>query len=293
MTAVLVGEFTPGSPEWLKARTRGIGASEIAAVVGLSPWESPFSMWHRKKGNIKDDANPDNPLFYWGHALEPLVADKFAERHPEYDVKNIGTHHHADRPWQIANLDRQLVGAPGFGPTLLEIKTTRYADGWGSPTEEEIPMHVRCQVMQQMDVFGYDHAWVAVLIAGSDYREYPIEYYAPDAQMLREAGAAFWQSVQDDDEPPIDTSKMTYETVRELHPHIDGSSVEISPDLAARFHNLKADAEDAEKAARQAKAELLNEMKLARFATVNGIPVARRQPNKYGVSLVAIKENAQ
>ena len=46
----VLGWFEPGTSDWHAARANGIGGSEIAAVLGLSPYESRFSLWHRKKG---------------------------------------------------------------------------------------------------------------------------------------------------------------------------------------------------------------------------------------------------
>jgi putative phage-type endonuclease len=286
MSAILLGYFAPNSAEWHAARAQGIGASEIAAVVGLSPFESPFSLWHRKAGNISGP-DPSNPLFYWGHALEPLVADKFAELHPEYSVQKCGTYKHEDRPWQIGNLDRLLVNADVIAP--LEIKTTRFGDNWGPTGSDLIPVHVRCQVMQQMDVWSAPYAYVAVLIGGNDYREYMIPFDRGDAAALREAGAAFWASIETDDEPPLDASWATYEAVRDLHPDINGEDVEVNAALYARYAATKADADSAADAHRQAKSELLTAMGEARRATVEGIPLLRRQPGRGGsVSLYPI-----
>lgn len=293
MSAVLVTEAPANSDAWHAARREGIGASEIAAVVGLSPFESPFSLWHRKKGNIPGP-DPSNPLFYWGHALEPVVADKFGDNHhDEFDVVSIGTHRSSANPWQFANLDRALYNPaiPGHILGLLEIKTTRYPDGWGASGTDEIPVHVRCQVMQQMDVFGAPFAWVAVLIGGNDYREYRVDYDANDARTLRKAGAAFWESLQTDDEPPIDASFATYEAVRELHPDINGEDVEVDPALCDDYFTTKDTADAADKAARLAKSRVLDAMGNARRGLFNGTPVLRRQPARGGsVALYEIKE---
>lgn len=285
MSAVLLGDYPPDSPEWHELRTRGIGASEIAAVVGLSPFESPFSLWHRKKGNLPGP-DPANPLFYWGHALEPLVAQRYSELHPDASIRPCGTFAHSERFWQIANPDR-LIAPRG----VLEIKTTRYADNWGPSGSTDIPLHVRCQVMQQMDVMGCGHADVAVLIGGNDYREYRIDYDQADATALREAGTAFWDSLQTDDEPPIDASWETYEAVRVLHPEIDEDvDVEIDPILYASYSQLKQIADAANEAHRQAKSALLNAMGNARRALTDGRPVLRRQPGRNGaVSLYPIR----
>lgn len=300
MAAVLVTDAAPDSAEWHAARRNGIGASEIAAVVGLSPFESAFSLWHRKAGNLPGP-DPSNPLFYWGHALEPLVADRFADAHPEFWVMEVGTYRHGERDWQFANLDRALYPTSGVGvdtPPLgvLEIKTTRYGDNWGPHGSDEVPVHVRCQVMQQMDVMGVPFAWVAVLIGGNDYREYQIDYDEDDAYALREAGAAFWASLQTDTEPPIDASFATYEAVRELHPDIDGAlEVEIPAELHDAYHFTKQMADSYADEHREVKSKVLAAMGNARRALVDGTPVLRRQPGRGGsVSLYPItqKESA-
>ncbi len=293
MSAVLVSDAAPNSDAWHAARRQGLGASEIAAVVGLSPFESAFSLWHRKKGNIPGP-DPSNPLFYWGHALEGVVADRFSDDHPEFDVVSIGTHRHSERVWQFANLDRALYNPAVAGEILglLEIKTTRYGDNWGPSGSDEIPVHVRCQVMQQMDVFSAPYAWVAVLIGGNDYREYRIDFDETDAAALRDAGAAFWASLQTDDEPPIDASFATYEAVRELHPDIDADmDAEVSDDLFQQYIWTKQMADSYADEHREMKSKVLAAMGKARRALVADIPVLRRQPGRGGsVSLYPISQ---
>lgn len=291
MSVVLISEAAPGTPEWHEVRANGIGASEIAAVVGLSPWESPFSLWHRKKGNLPPQ--PQSDLFYWGHALEPLVAQRFAELHPEYAVETCGTFANVERPWQFANLDRVLIPVKSGPFAVLEIKTTRYGDGWGPAGSDDIPLHVRCQVIHQMDVFGYGYAWVAVLIGGSDYREYRIEYDEAEAAILRDAGEAFWLSIQSDDEPPIDVTDSTYQAIRALHPDIDDADVELDPSLYIEYATSKAAADATADDHRKVKSEVLHVMGNARRALVDGSPVLRRQPTRNGaVALYPVKEKS-
>lgn len=295
MNAVLLGEFEANTAEWHELRARGVGASEVAAVVGLSPFESQFSLWHRKKGNLPGP-DPANPLFYWGHALEPLIATRYASHHEEVWVMDCGTYRHPERDWQLANPDRLLFptnGVTAKTPPLgvLEIKTTRYGDNWGPHGSTEIPLHVRCQVMQQMDVMGVPFADVAVLIGGNDYREYRIEFDKTDAAALRDAGAEFWTSLQTDDEPPIDASWETYEAVRDLHPDIDPDlDVDLDPDLWDRFNFTKQMADSYADEHRHVKSALLHAMGNARRALTDGTPVLRRQPGRNGaVSLYPIR----
>lgn len=70
--------------EWLDVRKRGIGGSDAAAAVGISPWKSPLELWMEKTGRDGDIPKPDpndedSPLF-WGSLLEPLVAELYSRR---------------------------------------------------------------------------------------------------------------------------------------------------------------------------------------------------------------------
>ena len=69
MSAVIVLPNRIHEPEaWAKARRRGIGGSEIAAVCGLSRWRSPLEVWLRKldleeppRNETEFDAAGDTP----------------------------------------------------------------------------------------------------------------------------------------------------------------------------------------------------------------------------------------
>lgn len=293
MSAVLLGQAEPRSPEWHELRAGGIGASEIAAVAGLSPYESAFHLWHVKKGNIP---GPElSNAMDWGNRLEPVVIDWFREQHPDwYVIDQPGTYAHEARLWQRCNPDA-VIDYPATGvDSLLQVKTSRYGDGFGPSGSDQIPLHYACQVQWEMDVFGLDHCWLAVLIGGNDPREYRIEADPEGQATLREVGAKFWESLQAGDEPRIDASDSTYEAVRKLHPDIDPETdVDLDPALYGRYILSKQDADSATAAHQQAKAELLAVLGTARRAVVDGIPVLRRQPGRGGsVSLYPIKESA-
>lgn len=271
-----LGHFPPGSEEWHAIRANGIGGSEIAAIMGLSPWTSKFTLWHRKKGTL--DAESENSGMEWGTRLEDVIARKFGETHPEYRVRRGGTWRSTLRPWQIANPDRLLVRS------LLEVKTANANASWewGEHLSDTIPVHYRCQVMWYMDCLGVDYAWVAVLIGGSDYREYRIGYDINEAQLMRQAADEFMVSLDLDERPDIDDSDSTYSTVRELNPNIDGLDKEISPYLAEKYVKTCV-AYEAEKRAKVAvSSELLDAMGSARYALCNGDKIAMRAAVKNG-----------
>src|SRR5215211_447038 len=159
-TAVHLTDAPVGSEDWHEARQRRLNGSEIAAVMGLSPFESRFSLWHRKQGAIGPVQQTDE--MYWGVQLEPVLRSEWNRQHPDSAVVKTGQWAHQERHWQGG-------GPDGLGNgRLWEGKTARYDDGWGEPGTAAIPVYYRAQVLWYLDVFGYEYCDISVLITGSD-----------------------------------------------------------------------------------------------------------------------------
>jgi putative phage-type endonuclease len=274
--ATQIGTFEQGTEEWHAARAEGLGGSEIAAVLGLSPFQSRFSLWHRKAGLL--DAEPDNAAMSWGRRLEDPIAEKFAEDHPEFKTLRTGTWRNTDRPWQIANPDRMLAGKAGGKPSILEVKTAHAfnADAWGPSGTDQVPVYYRCQAMWYLDVFQYAACHMAVLIGGSDYREYVIVYDQAEVDIMRDAAEKFLVSVAAGERPDIDESDSTYQTIRGLRPDIDDNEKEISNDLAGEYLLSCADFNVARKAKQRVTSAVLDALGSARYATYKGDRIAMR-----------------
>src|SRR5690606_24840656 len=114
---------------------------------------------------------------------------------------------------------------------------------------DQIPLYYRTQIQWYLDVLGLEVAHVAVLTARLEFREYTVRYDADDAAILRRRAEMFLDSLMFNEPPDFDGARSTYATVRELHPAIDGTTVELTFEEAAAYcaakHALKA-AEEAE-----------------------------------------------
>ncbi|WP_431999272.1 YqaJ viral recombinase family protein [Streptomyces sioyaensis] len=265
---IVVGHFEPGSDDWHAARRDGIGGSEIAAVLGISPHESRFSLWHRKQGLISPVQESEE--MYWGKVHEPGICRRFAELHPEHTLNVAPTYAAAARRWQIANPDRI------WGPDLLEAKTARTADGWGEQGTDEIPVHYRAQCMQYLDVLQRRRCWVAVLIAGSEYREYVMEYDPAEAQILRDAGAEFMDSLAAGARPDIDGHTATYQAIKALPDGMDHIDVPIDEALRDEYFAALDTAKAADTEKRRLAALVLDEIGTGHRAVAAGRTVATR-----------------
>lgn len=267
-TAVHLTDAEVGSDGWHAARRGRINGSEIAAVLGLSPFESPFSLWHRKAGALGDVES--NDVMYWGTRIEPLLRDEWNLRHPELAVTETGQWRHHARDWQGGSPD-------GLGDgRLWEAKTARYGDEWGEPGSGEIPIHYRCQVLWYLDVFGFEACDVSVLITGSDYREYVVTYDATEVEFMRLKAEEFLTSLDAGSPPPLDGSEATYEAVRELHPDIEPTEVELPARVALPYLRALAACADAETEKRRTGAAVIEAMGAAQHATYGRERIASR-----------------
>ena len=177
-----------GTPE---ERRTGIGGSEAAAALGLSPWQSPFDLWEQKRG-LAPPVEQNEPML-WGKLLEDTVRLEYARRTglevlpPVKDMVR-----HPDHPWMFAHLDGEVAQAHR---KILEVKTARDARGWGEPETDEIPPHYLIQTHHCMAVAKAEVCDVAVLIGGQDFRIYQVRRDLEIEQQLISREAEFWETV--------------------------------------------------------------------------------------------------
>ncbi|MFI7628450.1 lambda-exonuclease family protein [Microbispora rosea] len=291
-TGRYLGRWATGSPEWHAARATRLGGSRIAALLGLSPWESPYSVWCQMAGLTQPGEQTKEQER--GHYLEPAVAAWFADQHPEWNVFEAGTYVHRDRDWQLANPDRliryhKLPDAMPVGwydievSALLEIKTDADGSGWGEPGTDQVPVYYRTQVQWYMDVLGLPRAHVAVLTPRLGFAEYVVDYDPDDAAALREAAESFLDSLLWEEMPDLDAHPATYAAVRDLHPDIDpDADYDADDELAVEFLTALADKAAADDREAEARTRLAAAMGTARRARWNNRTIATRQAKKGG-----------
>lgn len=271
LAGVAIPPLLPGSAEWL----RTMSASKIAAVVGLSPYESPFSLWHKMAGSVQPD---ESDAMRRGHFLEQGVADWFAHEHPDWQVVSGGQWAHADEPLFTAAPDRELW-VPDGAVEGLEIKTSAVSEEWGQPGTGEVPVYYRAQCMWQMYVRGTRRTHVAVLLPFLTFASYVIDYDEADALTLADAARAFMDSLPggpSEERPSIDAHSATYDVIKALPAGVIDEAVEITPDLTDRYLAALADHKAAEVEKRHCTSLVLDLIGDRKHAECAGTRIATR-----------------
>ncbi|MEX2984554.1 YqaJ viral recombinase family protein [Streptomyces sp. C36] len=205
--------------QWLAVRRTGIGGSEIAAVLGMSKYASPYEVYLDKRGELPLDRPQPAELAeaaFWGHQHEPTIAAVFAERTGLGVVDGPGTLAHVERRWMLANLDRHVLEPGESTPSsLLEIKTRSayQLDEWlhGVPDGPALQTH------WYLAVTGYRNAHVAALLGGNRLIVHRVERDEQLVEHLVEIVGRFWQGVRDGTPPAVDGSEATERLLGHLY----------------------------------------------------------------------------
>ena len=181
------------TPQQHAERAKFIGASEIAAVCGQSPWETPLDVWMRKTGR-KGPTDSNEPM-YWGIKLEPLVAERFAEGN-NLKVRNWAKAYERQSAHMGAHVDRLIEGTD----MVLECKTCNTFSDW--PKEDEIPPYYYLQCQQILYCASRSRCWLAVLVGGQEYKQYPVDRDEETIKAMVSAAQQFWGFVERNTPPP-------------------------------------------------------------------------------------------
>ncbi|HAQ0937619.1 TPA: endonuclease, partial [Enterococcus faecium] len=196
--------------EWLEDRKRGIGGSDVATVLGLNKYKSPYQLWLEKTGQIELKDLESEPA-YWGNVLEEVVAKEFQERTGKKVRRRNQVFEHPLHPFLRANIDREVVGENA----ILECKTANQFLGkeWEG---EEVPLSYLCQVQHYMNVLNKDYCYIAVLIGGQKFIWKRIERDQELIDTITEQLVEFWETnVLGGIEPVIDGSEATADFLKE------------------------------------------------------------------------------
>ncbi|MFZ4539974.1 YqaJ viral recombinase family protein [Propionivibrio sp.] len=270
-------------------RTTYLGGADVAAVLGVSPWLSPFMLYQKKIGAFVEEITPaKQKLFDRGHRWEPIVVemlvDELRERGHEVEiVAQNQRYQDPEYPFLAAEIDLELLidGEEVNG----EAKTVNpfAAKLWGDEDSDDIPIYYQAQVMHGLMIKPRRRTVIAALTGFDDKpRVHWIERDEETIAGIRKQELAFWKRVQDRDAP----DPTAVEDVKWLYGKDSGTVMEADDELLELVQSLK-DFKVSAKAS-DAHIELLSTQIKARIGNAatllyRGSPIATWKNNKDSV----------
>lgn len=287
---ILVKTENLSREEWLRYRKCGIGGSDVAAILGISKWNSAISLW-LDKTNQTNEPIEENEAMQWGTIMEPIIRNHFAEVTGKTVVEVKAMLQHPEHPFMLADIDGLTEDDEG-NLAILEIKTA--SEYKRSEWENDIPSYYQTQVQHYLCVTGVQKAYVAVLIGGNSFKVYEVDADAEIQSMLIAVEKDFWNKVQNMIRPEMDGSDAAKNLLDSLY-HGGISEQIVMPDDAIEYVDAYVEAcaeEDNAKAKKQDAANHIKEI-MGDYdkATCLGHSISWKSISSERLDTKALKEN--
>lgn len=212
--------------EWLECRRLGIGGSDAAAILGLNPYNSPYSVWADKVGLLP--AKEDTEAMKQGRDLENYVAERFCEATGAKVRRQNEIIQNPEYRYSFANIDRRITGAgirAGLEcKTCSPFRIDEFKDGM-------YPQEYYIQSLHYLAVTGFDVWYIAVLVFGTEFKIFRIDRkdVQNDIVALMKAEYEFWTSyVIPGVAPPADGTDATTDAINKVYAAAVDGSVDLS-----------------------------------------------------------------
>jgi putative phage-type endonuclease len=225
--------------QWLEVRKSGIGSSEVATIVGLNPYETPYQLWRRKIG--LDAPKAENVYMRNGHHLEDAVSRMWSDENPAREVIKRSAIdwiiRDNERPYLQVSPDRTFWLGESRSPEekgILEIKTTMK-----KIDPDDLPKTWFTQVQYQLGVAGYTQGSLAWLSAGFgfDFGFRDLQFVPDYYEWLIEEIDRFWTDNIIGKQEPAATNVA--DVLIKYNRHTDGKTVETSDEVFEAYKELK------------------------------------------------------
>lgn len=216
--------------EWLNWRRKGIGGSDVAAALHVSPYRTARDLYYDKIGVLPVVENEDKSItFEIGHLLEDVVAQIFAKKTGLTVYEDHMMYQHPLFPFLIADVDR-FVLLPDGRKAILECKTAHY-DMQFKWANGAVPRHYELQVRHYLSVMNLDVAYIACLFSNNenDFVWAKIERDLDEEESTIMQLEAFWNgNVMSRVEPPlVEKPDLVLEMLRRYYGPADVSAPEV------------------------------------------------------------------
>lgn len=201
--------------EWLEARKKYIGGSDVSCILGYNPWKTNVQLYREKKGLVMPDDLSDNPLVQYGTKAEEHIRALFALDHQELKVGYVpeNSWRNTKYPFAACSLDGWSVDEKNR-TGILEIKTATITSALQSQKwKDRVPDNYYCQVLYYLGVTEWEYVNLRANLK-YQFPDEPVKIWTKDYHIERseveedistimEKAAEFAESLEKNQEPSV------------------------------------------------------------------------------------------
>lgn len=212
-----------------------IGSSDIAAIIGLSPFRTAYECWEEKVADAWEES--DSPILRRGKRAEPFLLETLKSEFDVWVTEANVREQSLEYPFLRAESDFRYVidseGRIGHG----EIKSVGFNRGeWGEAGSQDVPPYYLAQSMFALQINKLPEATIWGCFGFDDIRPYRFDFDAEAGQALEDAAVNFWKNHVIPKVPP---ATKTAEDCRKVLARFQGFTWEATPDALAVIERLK------------------------------------------------------
>lgn len=207
-----------------------IGGSDIAAIIGVSPWKDALSLYLEKRGELPPD-DEETKAQRRGKILEPAIIE-LARAERDLALVAGGTLEMPGTPMR-AQVDAWEIVDDQHVPHEIKSASEFTRGKWGPDGTDDAPAYYLTQLHWQMNMADAPFGRIVALLGSDDLRVYSIERDREIDRFLLAEATAFWQRVQKGEPPDPDFSHIAVQrTLRRLYRDPNASEVrKATPEL--------------------------------------------------------------
>lgn len=235
-------------------RTRHIGGSDAASILGVSPWATPMKTWRLKTGReVEKIDRVREKIFKRGRLLEPVViemgVDRLIEMGLEVEILTRNERYYdPEHGFLSVEIDAELAL---FGEVEINGQRVSFngehvtcdaktvhgfaARKWGAEDTEDLPIEYAAQFMTGLMVRNRRYCVVFAMLGLDHVGIYWVVRDDETIAAMRKKLVSFWFDHVVADVPP---DPLIYDDITDLFPGDNGQSVEATPEIAAKVADL-------------------------------------------------------
>ena len=261
-------------------RRKFLGSSDMAAVLGVSPFSTAYDVWAEKTGKLTDEA--ESAVMTAGNMFEEGVLTWAQGQLGELINKNVIRHventHLASHP----DAELKKTGEPVEAKTSGLYGPTPFP--WGDAGTDEVADHIIVQGHVHMMAMKSEVCHIPAFIGGRGFAMFHVKLDSEVEIAILEAADSFWHSHVQADLPPTNVDG-TMRYLRRIK-RVPDKVVEVPLATVEMWEKAKAKALRAKRIADDLKAALLTRLGIAEAGSLaDGRLLTYFKQNRAGYSV--------
>jgi len=196
-----------------------LGGSDIPAVLGISPYRTPYQLWQEKTSEFPIEEDPKKAAFFRRRKMmEPYVIELARVEHDLNVVAKNARYYDPHSPFMSCEIDFEHEWERTLENADVKTVHPAMAKEWGEPGTDEIPQYYTAQFLWGQMITGRDSTLCMAMIGIDKLVPYRVMRNGNVIGWMREQAEKFWDLVEKRTPPPVTTledAKLAWQRERQ------------------------------------------------------------------------------